>query len=484
MPQISDDIFFATIGEIAARLRAKEFSAVELTRAFCDRLEKVGPRYNALALSLREQAIRKAKEVDDEIKRERFRPLTGIPWGAKDLLAVHGHPTTWGAKPYAGQVFDEDAHVVAKLDKAGAILIGKLAMVELAGGGGYRYPAASLTGPGLNPWDRTRWSGGSSSGSGIATAAGLVTFAIGSETSGSILTPSSYCGVTGLRPTYGLVSRRGAMALSWTLDKLGSFCRSAEDCGLVLQVIAGSDSDDPGSAGRSFNYAPQYARKPADLTVGYAPVDFEEWADPSARADLKSGMEAIKSLGVKMREVELPDYPYGPLVNTVINGEAGSIFEDLIRSGRIDQLADKRQIAGFKAMLELPASEYLRAMRIRSEVQAAFRKLFLDVDLLLTPSRLAPAPKVSEPLDGGPTRLGAPAGTGRAQPASRGLSAMIPAGNLAGLPAISLPCGFADKMPVAISLVARPFWENQLIATGRMFQSQTDWHRKRPPVGS
>jgi len=172
MAQIPEDVWFASISEIAAKLRAKEFSAVELTRASCDRLERIGPRYNALALSLREQAIRKAKDVDDEIKHDRFRALTGIPYGAKDLLAVHGQPTTWGAKPYAGQVFDDDARVIEKLDKAGAILIGKLAMVELAGGGGYRYASASLTGPGLNPWDRTRWSGGSSSGSGIATAAG------------------------------------------------------------------------------------------------------------------------------------------------------------------------------------------------------------------------------------------------------------------------------------------------------------------------
>jgi aspartyl-tRNA(Asn)/glutamyl-tRNA(Gln) amidotransferase subunit A len=480
MAEITDDIFFASISEITAKLRAKEFSAVELTRAFCDRLERIGPRYNAVALSLRETALHKAKDVDSEIKRDRFRPLSGIPYGAKDLLAAKGHPTTWGAKPYATQVFKEDARVIEKLDKAGAILIGKLAMVELAGGGGYRFPAASLTGPGLNPWDRTRWSGGSSSGSGIATSAGLVTFAIGSETSGSILTPSSFCGITGLRPTYGLVSRYGAMALSWTLDKLGPLCRSAEDCGLVLQTISGSDGDDPGSSGRSFNYFPQFARKPADLTLGYAPVDFEEWADPAARTALKNALEAIKSLGFKMKEVEIPDFPYGPLVNTIINGEAGSIFEELIRSGRIDQLADKRQIAGFKAMLELPATEYLRAMRIRSDVQEAFRNLFLNVDMLLTPSRLAGAPRIDDRLDGGgPSGPGTPAHT---PPAARGLQGMIPAGNLAGLPAISLPCGFADKMPVAISLVARPFWENQLVATGRAFQSQTNWHRQRPPL--
>src|SRR2546425_4206154 len=177
-------------------------------------------------------------------------------------------------------------------------------MVQLAGGGGYRYAAASLTGPGINPWDRSRWSGGSSSGSGIAVAAGLTPFAIGSETSGSILTPSAYCGITGLRPTYGLVSRHGAMALSWTLDKLGPMCRTAEDCALVLQTIAGGDSDDPGSAGKSFYYSPQYARKMDELRVGYAPVDFAEWADASARPAFQKALEALRETGVKLIETK------------------------------------------------------------------------------------------------------------------------------------------------------------------------------------
>src|SRR5277367_3337993 len=334
MAKIPDDVFFNTISEITTKLRAKEFSAVELTRAFSDRLERLGPRYNGLALSLREQALRKAHDADGDLKRERYRPLQGIPYGVKDLLAVRGHPTTWGAKPYAGQVFDEDALVVEKLNKAGAVLIGKLAMVELAGGGGYRFPAASLTGPGLNPWDRTRWSGGSSSGSGIATAAGLVTFALGSETSGSILTPSAFCGVTGLRPTYGLVSRRGAMALSWTLDKIGPLCRSAEDCGLVLQVIAGADEADPGTAGKSFYYAPQFARDLKEVKVGFAPVDFSERADPAARPDFAKALETVRSLGVQMQETKLPDFPYGPTISTIISSEASTIFESLIQSGR------------------------------------------------------------------------------------------------------------------------------------------------------
>src|SRR5215467_5160649 len=272
MASVPDDIFFASISEINQKLKAKEFSVVELTRAFSERLEQLGPRYNALALSIRQQAYREAREVDGDLKRERFRgPLQGIPFGAKDLLSYEKQPTTWGARPYAGQVFDYTATTLKRLAKAGAVLTSKLAMVELAGGPSYRYANASLTGPGLNPWDRTRWSGGSSSGSGIAVAAGLVPFAIGSETSGSILTPSAFCGITGLRPTYGLTSRYGAMALSWTLDKLGPMCRSAVDCALVLQAMAGGDSKDPGSAGKSFYYLPQFARPLKELRVGYAP---------------------------------------------------------------------------------------------------------------------------------------------------------------------------------------------------------------------
>jgi aspartyl-tRNA(Asn)/glutamyl-tRNA(Gln) amidotransferase subunit A len=471
----SEDTFFLSISELAAALRTKEFSAVELTREYCDRLEKIGPRYNALALSLRQSALKKAKDCDREFKLDRIRsPLQGIPYGAKDLLAVKGKPTTWGAQPYAGQVFDEDAHVIELLDKANAICVGKLSLVELAGGGGYRFPSASLTGPGLNPWDRTRWSGGSSSGPGSATAAGLVAFSIGSETSGSILTPSAYCGITGLRPTYGLVSRRGAMALSWTLDKLGPMCRTAEDCALVLSVIAGVDYEDPGSAGKSFHYAPQFARKPSEITIGYAPIDFEETTAPETRAGFQEALKVVKSLGMNMKEVEIPDFPYSALVSTIIGAEAGSIFEDLIRSGKVDELADHRQAQGLKTGLEISACDYLRAMRVRSQVQQAFKDLFFEVDFLLTPTRPTIASKVTDRLDGG----AAPA----AQPKSRGLSGLIPAGNLAGLPAISLPCGFASGMPIGISIVGRPFYENQLIAIGKSFQTHTDWHRRRPPV--
>lgn len=472
---IPDDIFFASITEINQKLKAKEFSCVELTKAFCARLEQMGPRYNALALSLRASAIKAAKDVDGDVKRERFRsPLQGIPFGAKDLLALKKHPTTWGAKPYAAQVFDYTATVLGKLAKTGGILAGKLAMVELAGGPSYRYASASLTGPGLNPWDPTRWSGGSSSGSGIAVAAGLVTYALGSETSGSILTPAAFCGVTGLRPTYGLVSRHGAMALSWTLDKIGPLCRTAEDCGIVLQHIAGGDADDPASAGKSFYYAPQFARDLKYVKVGFAPVDFDEWADPASRADFGKAIATIRSLGVEMAEAKLPDFPYGPVIGTIISSEASSIFETLITSGQVNELADQKQIAGLKAGLEITAKDYLKAMRIRSLIQEKMRDLLADCDVLLAPARLTPAPKITQPLD-------RPA-SDRPTPKDRGMAALIPAGNLAGLPALSLPCGFADGMPMAIQLVGRPFSENLLLSIGKAFQEKTDWHKRRPPL--
>jgi Asp-tRNA(Asn)/Glu-tRNA(Gln) amidotransferase A subunit family amidase len=472
---MTDDIFFASIADLNARLKMREFKVVELVEAFADRLQKLGPRYNALALPLGEIAVKRAKAVDEEFKRERFRgPLQGIPFGAKDLIAFAGHPTTWGAKPYATQVFDETATVLQKLDSAGSILIGKLSMVELAGGGGYRTAAASLFGPGLNPWDPTCWSGGSSSGSASAVAAGLVPFALGSETSGSIVTPAAYCGVTGLRPTYGLVSRHGAMALSWTMDKIGPLCRSAEDCGLVLEKIAGSDSKDPGSAGKSFYYTPQYARQLSDLKVGFAPDDMG-WANDAARSAFQAAMQVMRDTGAQFVEVALPDFPYGTLADVVIGAEEASIFETLITSGGVDQLQDASQAAGLKANLLIPATEYLKAMRIRSLVKQQFRELFSNIDVLVAPARYGVAPKITDPLDG-PDAVPSPL------PATPGMRRLIQAGNLAGLPALSMPCGFSGGLPLALQLVGPGFSENTLLALGREFQNRTDWHKRRPSL--
>jgi len=475
MASIPDTVFFSSLGELSAKLKAREFSAVELAKAFLDRLERLGPRLNALALPLRQEALRQARLVDRDLKKDRPKGvLQGIPYGVKDLLAVTGHPTTWGAAPYAGQVFDTDAKVVQKLEKAGAICIGKLAMVELAGGGGYRFAAASLTGPALNPWDRSRWAGGSSSGSGAAVAAGLVPFALGSETSGSIVTPAAYCGVTGLRPTYGYVSRSGAMALSWTLDKIGPMARSAEDCGLILQAIAGKDADDPGTAGKSFYYAPQFARPFKDLKIGYAPADFEAWAQPETQPAFRAALAAFKSFGCQMVEVEIPDFPYGPVLQTILGAEAGSIFEELIASGQVDKLADEKQIAGLKATQGILAKDYLKAMRIRRLIMNAFRELFFKVDVLLAPARNSVASKVQDPLDA----VIVP----KATPQSRGLQGLTPATNLVGAPALFLPCGFVDGLPLAVQLVGRAFSENTLLAFGREYQAQTDWHRRQPKL--
>jgi aspartyl-tRNA(Asn)/glutamyl-tRNA(Gln) amidotransferase subunit A len=463
----TDDVFFAGITELNARLKKRDFTAAELARAFADRLQSLGPRYNALATPLAEVAVKRARAVDDELKQGRFRgPLQGVPYGAKDLLAFAGHPTTWGAKPYAAQVLDETAAVLRKLDKTGALLIGKLAMVELAGGPSYHSAGASMFGPGLNPWDLTRWSGGSSSGSGSAVAAGLVPFALGSETSGSIVTPSAFCGVTGLRPTFGMVSRRGAMPLAWTLDKIGPMCRSAEDCGIVLQAIAGGDD------GTSFYYVPDYSRNLGELKVGFSPVDMQ-WAEPEARPAFEAAMKEIAATGVTLVEAKLPDFPYGAIVSTVVAAEGASVFESLIAGGKVNELADERQIAGLKAGLEIPAKDYLKAMRIRSLMKRKFRELFAEIDVLVAPARYGIAPRISEPLDGGGSRAQAP-------PSEPGMTSLIAAGNLAGLPALSLPCGFADSLPVALQLVGPAFSENTLLSIGREFQRRTDWNRKRP----
>lgn len=261
---------FATVSELSSGLRRKEFTSTELTRLALDRLESLGCQYNAVASVLRECALKEARAADRARRQGAHGPLSGIPYGAKDVLAVKTVPTTWGAKPYARQVFNYDAAVIELLRGVGAVLVAKLAMVELAGGG-----VSSLHGPGKNPWNTAHWSGGSSSGTAIAVAAGLIPFGIGSETSGSILLPAAFCGITGLRPTYGLVSRYGAMALSWTMDKLGPMCRSAEDCGLVLEAIAGPDVRDPSATGGRFRLDRKRIRRLSGLRLGYLSLELE-----------------------------------------------------------------------------------------------------------------------------------------------------------------------------------------------------------------
>ena len=464
---------FATVAQLSLALRNREISSRELTKFFTRRLESYGPEYNALACLLDKRGREQARDADDEIKRDRLRgPLQGIPYAVKDLVAVAGFPTTWGAKPYANQVFEEDAQVVQRLDAVKAVLIGKLSMVELAGGGGYSSAAASLQGPGLNPWNKGHWSGGSSSGSGAAVAAGLVPYALGSETSGSILTPACFCGVTGLRPTYGLVSRRGCMALSWTLDKIGVLARTADDCGQVLHVIAGADGGDPGSAGKSYYFTPAYYQQISEMKVGYAEIDFAEWPDEALRPAFANALSVVKAMRPQMQESRLPDFPYGPVISTIIDAEGVSIFEVLIRSGQVDSLADQSQAIGLKAAMNYSALDYLKAMRVRTQMQTAFRELFADVDLLIAPTSLSLPDRADQPFDT----------TQRKRPEQRGVaSGLVQATNLCGLPAITVPCGFVNGLPIGLQIIGPPFTENRIIAFAREFQHRTDFHKQHPP---
>jgi aspartyl-tRNA(Asn)/glutamyl-tRNA(Gln) amidotransferase subunit A len=471
---------FAGIAELRGRLDRGDLSAVELTEFYLSRLAQIGSRLNAVAALLAERALDEARRADQARLAGAARgPLHGIPYGTKDLLAARGAPTTWGAPPFRQQVFNFDATVLARLAQAGALLVAKLAMIELAGGGGYRWATASLQGPARNPWDPTRWAGGSSSGSAAAVAAGLVPFALGSETSGSIITPAAFCGVTGLRPTYGLVSRAGAMPLSWTLDKLGPMAPSAEDCALVLEVIAGPDADDPSSAGRTFQFQPLPPERLRELRIGYAPGDFAELAAEEARPAFAATLETVRALGAEMVQIALPhELPYGAVVQVIIGAEAASVFGPFIESDAFELLVDGRQKAGLRAALSISARDYLAAMRVRRKVQEAFRTMFREVDVLLSPARPGPATPIDQPLDtpGTPVQQGEQSGWPNN-------ASLIPAGNLAGLPALCLPCGFtATGLPLGIQLVGRPFEENLLLSLGAWYQRETDWHRRHPTL--
>ena len=487
---------FAQIAELAEALRARKMSAVELATETLDRLERIGPRYNAIASLTRTRALREAAAADRAIAKGDARSaLLGIPYGAKDLVAARGAPTTWGAAPYKDQRFREDATVVAKLRRGGAVLAAKLAMVELAGGGGYRYPSASLQGPGRDPWDPGRWSGGSSSGSAAAVAAGLVPFAIGSETSGSIGTPAAYCGLTGLRPTYGLVSRHGAMALSWTLDKLGPLAHSATDCATVLEAIAGPDPKDATVSGKRFRRLdPEKARAAvAGVRVGSAGEELER-AGAEAKPALEAGIEAFRRMFPAFVDARLPaDLPYGAMVSTVIGAEAGTIFADLIESDRFDLMPDEKQKAGLRAGLEITARDYLQAMRLRTVLAERLRAIFRSCDVILSVGRTVTATPIDRALDAPGTPAGASAARDVAPrqtpvdptrtPERPGNVGLIPAGNLAGLPAVFFPCGFGtDGLPVGLQVVGPPFSEPLLVALVEAFQRATDHHLRRPPV--
>ena len=463
------DFAFLSVVELGRLLRQKKTSATELATYCLDRLERLGPRFNAVVTVSRERALAEAAEADREIRQGQWRgALHGIPYGVKDLLAAKGYPTTWGAEPYRQQTFDSDATVVERLGAAGAVLVGKLAMVELAGGMGYSQANAAFTGPGKTPWNPEYWSGGSSSGPGAAVAAGLVPFAIGSETSGSILTPAAYCGVTGLRPTYGLVSRHGAMALAWTMDKLGPLGRSAEDCAIVLAAIAGRDAKDPSSVARGFQ-VPSAPNAKQRFRVGI-PKGADKDIQPEVAANFRAALKVLADRIDVVEDVELPDLPYGAVAGMIIAAEGACAFDDLLKDGRLSQLtAPEDRMGGYPA-LAVSAPDYLRALRVRRPMQRALDDFLKQFDVLAVPTRTTVATPIDKPF-----REGWPGVTGGAN--------VIGPSNVVGVPGISIPNGFGVQgLPTGLSFVARAFDEAKIVALGRVYQSRTDWHSRRPPI--
>jgi aspartyl-tRNA(Asn)/glutamyl-tRNA(Gln) amidotransferase subunit A len=467
-----DDIIFSSIAELAAQVRARRISPVELTTLYLERLEKFGARLGAVATVMRESALAEAREAEREIRLGKYRgPLHGIPYGAKDLLATRNARTTWGATPYKDQQFDADATVIRRLRDAGAILIAKLAMIELAGGMGYNEAHASWTGACRTPWNTEFWSGGSSSGPGSATAAGLVAFSIGSETSGSIITPAAFCGVSGLRPTYGAVSRHGAMALCWTLDKLGPMCRTAQDCGLVLETIAGRDPLDPTSKDRPVvreqTGRGRSARKERPRIAVLK--DSYEKAQPAVRENFLRSLDVLKQFATIEMDVKLPDFPYGAVVGTIVDAEGASAFRDLIESGRVKELASPMgRVGGYSASL-VTAVDYLHAMRLRAPMRRAWAQFFTKYAMLVAPSRSTVAYPVNKTFDQAYTDISA--------------SSPIAASNLVGVPTISVPNGFGENnLPTGIQFVGPAWSESALIEVADKYQQASDWHKRRPPI--
>lgn len=461
------DIHFATVEELGRMLRAGETSPTELTTMYLQRLDTVGRDLNAVVTITEERAMREAAQAEAELRAGYDRgPLHGIPYGAKDLLAAAGYPTTWGAEPYRDQVFDFDAHVVERLRDAGAILVGKLAMIELAGGAGYEQPNASFTGPCMVPWNKGAWSGGSSSGSGAAVAAGAVGFAIGSETQGSIHSPSNNCGVSGLRPTYGRVSRRGAMALSWTMDKLGPMARSAHDCGLILDAIAGHDPGDPSSLRDDYAYATDAVR---NRGFRFGVIEAEvEGSQPEVEENFRRSLEVLGQFGT-LEAVELPELPYSETSALIIRSEMASAFEDLLRSGEVSKLTAPEDRVNPLASLAIPAVDYLRALRVRRRICDELDAVLGRYDALLSPTLARVAPPIDRGFDPYDSRR-----------TPRIFAAAV---NLAGVPGVAVPNGFGERgLPTSLCITGRVNDENTVLAIARAYQEVTNWHKQSPDL--
>jgi aspartyl-tRNA(Asn)/glutamyl-tRNA(Gln) amidotransferase subunit A len=465
-----EEIFYLSVSELAKRIESKKLSPVDLTQFYLDRSQKFGPRFNAYARLTPETALAQAKAAEKEIQRGHYRgPLHGIPYAAKDLLAVKGLPTTWGAKPFANQVFDYNATVIEHLNSVGAVMLGKASMIELAGGMGYRFATASLQGEAKNPWDTACWTCGSSSGSGAIVAAGLAAFAIGTETWGSIICPSAFCGVSGLRPTYGRVSRYGAMALAPSMDKIGPMARSAEDCARIFAAIAGHDPKDRGTVPidkGAFTYSPSMELRLRPLKVGWLTNAWKS-LEPGVAKPVEAAARVVKKYFSSVKDAALPLGPWEEAGGIIVAVESAASFRQLIRSGRVSELNDPLgQIAGY-VNEQYSAADYLQALKVREIVQKKMDSLFDTFDVIATAAQPVPATPLTMNLE---TELTFPDPLG-------GI------GNICGLPAMSVPCGFTEKnLPVGLQFVGRAGDDFAVIQAGRTFQAHTDWHKRHPKI--
>ena len=442
LPDDLNELAFYSIGQLAELIKTRQMTSERLTYFYLERLKKYGPKLECVVTLTEDLALHQARRLDAEIARGKYRgPLHGIPYGAKDLLAVKGLPTTWGAAPYTNQIFDYDATVVKRLADAGAVLIAKTTLGELAMG------EVWYGGMTRNPWDLKHGSSGSSAGSSAATAAGLIPFGIGSETYGSIVSPCDRCGATGLRPTYGRVSRVGAMALSWSMDKIGPICRTVEDCAIVFNAIYGPDGVDQTLYDLPFNYDPKIKLK--KLRIGYLKGDFEKEKGERKDNDERA-LQKMRELGVELIPVELPNYRLGN-ISFVLSTEGAAAFDELTRSGRDDLL--KQQDSGswpntFRERRFVPAVEYLQAQRIRYLLIQDTARMFDKVDLFLAPS-----------VGGRSTLLS----------------------NLTGHPCVVVPNGFVKAgTPTSICFIGKLFGEAEILAVAKAYQDATDFHRKHP----
>ncbi|MDE2481049.1 MAG: amidase [bacterium] len=459
-----DDLAFSDATTLGALIAKKRVSSLELTKLYLERLERYGPSLGAVVTILHDRAVREAKAADAALARgERKSALHGVPYGVKDLLAAVGGPTTWGAAPYRHQVFDYDAAVVEKLHRAGAVLVAKLAMVELAGGFGYNSADASFTGPGRTPWNRDYWSGGSSSGPGASVASGLVGFAIGSETNGSILTPSAMCGVSGLRPTFGRVSRYGAMALMWSSDKLGPMARSARDAELILRTIAGADPRDTTAQSKPFS-----ALRGRPKIGVFAKATGK--VQPAVKKNFEASLAVLREFADVHEGVEIPHFPYGAVITALINGECASAFRELIESGRARELQNPDDRIGGYAQLGTLAVDYVDAMRVRAKLDPAVRAAVAPYDAVVFPT----LPTVAYPIDTPFDQVYADT-PGEIDP--------VTPGNLSGIPSMSVPNGFGEHgLPTGLGFIGSAWGEAKLAGIARGFQSRTSFHTKRPTL--